>query len=189
MNLFRPGWLRRHQVPLIACLVLLASGCAHVPVPEGCPANEPGPQVVAPNNPDEMACLQFSIDATKEPGTLDGPPARDFVLDPANRYRLTTVSESVPWIDGSAPAKPDTGWTGWRAFLGKGLRHGALCPQANMYQAVCAPSGATDHCIAADGRDFRPDRNGAASCFVNDWSGHYRDNSGCVAVRLCKLSP
>jgi hypothetical protein len=144
--------------------------------------------VVAAASPDEAACLQFSIDATKEPGSLDAPTVRDVTFDPANRYRLTVVSASVRWIDGSAPATPEAGWIGWRAILGKPLSYGALCPQAAMYQAVCAPSGATDHCVAADGKEFRPDRIGAASCFANDWTGHYGNNSGCVAVRLCKLS-
>ncbi len=181
------GPLARMRGPLIACLVSLASGCAEV-APQGCPSSEPAPKRVAPTQPDEAACLQFSIDATREPGTFNAPTVLPgLALDPANQYRLTVISTSVPWTDGPAAATPESGWTGWRAALGKTMRYGAMCPQARMYQAVCAPSGASDHCVAADGKIFRPDRIGAASCFANDWAGHYGNNSGCVKVRLCKL--
>jgi hypothetical protein len=189
MNAIPCTALIRIPNPLIACLVALTAACAQISPPQGCPSNEPRPQVVAPTQPDEESCLQFSIDATKEPGTLDAPTVLPgFPLDPANRYRLNVVSASVPWSDGPAPATPESGWTGWRSVTGAAARHLAVCPRAQMYQAVCAPSGATDHCEAADGKVFQPDQIGAATCFANDWAGHYDNNSGCVAVRLCKLS-
>ena len=186
---FSCGPLTRFRNPLLACLVPLATGCTAISPPQGCTSSELEPHVVAPVQSDEESCLQFSIDATQEPGTLNaptvlpGPP-----LDPANQYRLTVLSVSVQWSDGPAPATPEAGWTGWRSIPGMAARHLAICPRAQMYQAVCAPSGSNDHCAAADGKAFQPDRIGAATCFANDWSGHYGNNSGCVAVRFCKLS-
>jgi hypothetical protein len=172
-----------------AALALLLVACAQVPMPEGCPASSAAPQTVAPTQPDEAACLQFSIDATQEPGTLNAPTVLPgFPLDPANHYRLTVLSTSVPWSDGGVPATPESGWTGWRSTLAPAVKQLAVCPRARMYQAVCAPSGAADHCNGADGATFQPDRIGAAQCFVNDWAGHYANNAGCVAVRLCKLA-
>ncbi len=189
MTTFRFELRMRLRGILLACLAPLATGCAQLAPPQGCASSELGQQVVAPTLPDEESCLQFSIDATREPGTLNAPTVlAGFPLDPANRYRLNVVSVSVAWSDGPAPATPESGWTGWRSALGKAARYEAICPRANMYQAVCAPSGAPDHCEAADGKVFQPDRIGAVTCFANDWARHYDNNSGCVAVRLCKLS-
>jgi hypothetical protein len=189
MMTVRCGLLAKFRIPILAFLLPLAAGCAQLAPPQGCASNEPGPQVVAPTQSDEQSCMRFSIDATQEPATMGAPIVLPgFPLDPADQYRLTVESVSVPWSDGPAPATPEGGWTGWRSVLGKVAHYQAICPRAQMYQAVCAPSGAMDHCAPADGQVFRPDRIGAATCFANDWSGHYGNNSGCVAVRLCKLT-
>ena len=181
--------MRRAAGAVAASLLVLVAGCAGVREPLGCSAEELKSQPVAPGAPDEASCIEFSIDATQEPGTLHAPTVLTaFPFDPANAYRLSVVSTSAPWRDGPAPATPEQGWKGWWwSFVGMPAHYGAVCPRARMYQAVCAPSGAPDHCHAADAKDFHPDEIGDPTCFVNDWAGHYGNNSGCVAVRLCKL--
>jgi hypothetical protein len=179
----------KHLLFLALPCVLLGA-CAEVrgDLAQGCSAEALKPQVVEPAQPDEEACIQFSIDATQEPGTFHAPVVQShFPFDPANQYRITVLSTSVDWADGPVKATPEGGWTGWHGALGRLEKYNAVCPRARMYQAVCAPSDANDHCEPADGSVFRPDEIGAVSCFANDWPRHYGNNSGCVAVRYCKI--
>ena len=144
--------------------------------------------MVPPAEADEVSCVQFPLDATQEPSTFKQPSVLSaFPFDPAYQYRMSVVSSSAPWHDGPAAATPEKGWPSWRTIIASPVAHWAICPRARMYQAVCAPSGALDHCSAVDGKTFRPDQIGAPTCFANDWEGHYADNSGCVVVRLCKV--
>jgi len=90
--------LPRHFLALSFALV---AGCAEVALQQGCNADDLKVQPADPASADEVSCVQFSIDATQEPGTFHAPTVLSaFPFDPANQYRLSTVSTSVDWRDG-----------------------------------------------------------------------------------------